>query len=161
MNFPLQMSTYDTHLFLYNSPNYIAKSDLVDGGFYIICARNAYIGLWLTAKNGFVIPRCKGCWYLFTETHWDEKYYDEDGVIYNRGTAKPFKLVANSLDNNDEGLLDFLIQCEKDNPIVEGVDSVANRQKSNDRWLERLSGKGLVNNNKISTHKVKRKNICQ
>lgn len=162
MKLPLDKDPQYLGLLFQHNSDYIAKNDLVDGGLYIIYGRSAYIGLWLAAKDSFTVPRCKfASWSLFEESHWDDEYFDDKGKFFNRGTAQPLSLIACSLENNDLGLLDFLKQLEKDNPIVEGWDSIEFRYQSDLKFVARLTSARLArakNNNKLPVYKaIKRK----
>lgn len=55
----------------YGPDDYIPLEDCEDGGLYLIFARNASMGIFNKEQDGFVIPRDKFGWYLFTEYHFD------------------------------------------------------------------------------------------
>ena len=132
--------------------DYLPIEALVDGGLYIICARNAYVGVWRECEEGFEIARLKvGTWYLFIEFHYDVKklIVDEEYLL---GTAKPLKLIGSLFNPQKEGLLEFLIQLEIDNPIVPGIDTITKKVESDRRFLDHLSGKNKKN--KLPVYKI-------
>ncbi len=101
---------------------------------YSICARNAYVGVWLPAHKGFLISRYKlsATPYLFVEYHWDtgERY----------GTAKPLRAIEScpfpivDMDyRTSEGggaLCAWLDALETAHPPIPGWESIAERRRS-------------------------------
>ena len=66
--------------------SYLKINELKNGYVYKIQARNAFYGVWIESKKGFVISRWKfKSNYLFVEYHWDF-----DDFI---GTVKPIKIL--------------------------------------------------------------------
>src|SRR5690554_5375975 len=96
------------------------------------------MGLWLKDEDGFVIARCKfGSWYLFVEHHWDDKYYFK-GKLANQGTAMPLRIIGCLIKSNVEGIIEFLQQLERDNPIIDGWDSIKHREGSGRKYAGEL-----------------------
>lgn len=78
--------------------DYIRIEDLKPNFVYEIAARNACVGVWLPAANGFLIAREKwGERYAFVEYHWDQ------GPPF--GTVKPWREI---------GEFPFDVQGERD-----------------------------------------------
>lgn len=129
---------------------YIPETSLIDTHAYVIAARNAYVGVWNVSRRTFQIARFKTSIipYLFEEYHWD--------VDPGLGTAKPLRHigeVSHEILHDETALLDYLCELERLNPIVEGIDTVAQRRQSVERFLHKLSRKeNIIKNQKDNNH---------
>ncbi len=89
---------------------YISLENCEEGFLYAIEARNASVGIFIKEKSGFVIPRYKFGYFLFTEDHWD--------TGEPHGTVRPFfKLekippeIETALEQGDEEeVLKYLLE---------------------------------------------------
>ncbi len=128
--------------------SYIKIHQLKDGYTYKIYARHAYAGIWMKNKNGFLIARYKYGPepYLFMEYHWD--FYQRDLFDF-LGTAKPIELIEKcpfkikddiSDYSNDEekAILKYLLEVEKNNPVVCGLDTAQQRKLEGIKFNEFL-----------------------
>ena len=114
-----------------SSTDYLPISAMQNGIAYAICARNAYVGVWLPARKGFLISRYKfsATPYLFVEYHWDT------GEPY--GTAKPLRAIEScplpivDMDRptreDGDALCAWLDALENAHPPIPGWESVAER----------------------------------
>jgi len=129
-----------------NAP-YLNINELKNGYSYKICARNAYVGIWVETEKAFMISRYKvgANSYLFNEYHWDT--YDEES--FPLGTVKPLKLIEKcSLDlkhEDEQEIIKYLDKLEEDNPIIEGFNSLNDRRESAIKFENRLSGDRFSN----------------
>jgi len=90
------------------SKDYLKMDSLKDGYSYKIYARNAYAGIYIEKRKGFLISRYKGTPnpYLCCEYHWDS-----DDIF---GTVKPLEEIEEcpfndlSDDNNRQLILNYL-----------------------------------------------------
>ena len=125
------------------SKDYLKISDLKDRHSYKICARNAYVGIWISSDKSFLISRYKVGQnpYLFHEYHWDT------GEPF--GTAKPIELIEKcpfvikeDYDNKEEEeLLKYLDNLEECNPIIDDHNSLQERKMAAINFERRLAGK--------------------
>lgn len=122
---------------------YLKMLELKDKHSYKIYARNALVGVWFEDKQAFSVLRYKVGEkpYLAFEYHWDV-----DQLV---GTAKPLAIIEKSpqthLNNyamgESSGLLSYLYQLEKNNPLIHGYNSVDDRRESAIQFARRLKGK--------------------
>ena len=131
-----------------DSEDYLKTEDLKNGYGYKIWARNAYVGVWIESKKGFLISRYKvgPAPRLFVEYHWDT--WTEDNPT---GTVKPleciekfpFELRGQYTDYNEDEealILEYIDKLEEKNPIVDGFNSLQDRKMSAIKFGERLRG---------------------
>lgn len=126
---------------------YLKMDELQDGYIYKIIARNAYVGIWNQKNSSFIISRRKVSDkpFLFEEFHWD---FDSQ-----LGTAKPLELIEEapfSNYENEEAITSYLEALERKYPLIEGFDTVSDRQASAANYRDHLSGKKLKQNRKRS-----------
>ena len=81
-----------------------------DGHLYIIEARNADIGVYVAAEQGFRIRRNKfQLTFIDMEYHWDtDEHTMISGIKMSHGTAKPLRKLNYLGNMSDEKLLDRL-----------------------------------------------------
>ena len=77
----------DFYAKILHSADYLGIGDLKDRHTYKICARNAFVGVWIKSMSAFLISRYKvgSHPYLFFEYHWD--------TGEPLGTVKPIELI--------------------------------------------------------------------
>ncbi|NOQ63987.1 MAG: hypothetical protein GQ582_05695 [Methyloprofundus sp.] len=134
-----------------DSKDYLKIEELKNTYAYKICARNAYVGIWIAKDQSFIISRYKvgNHPYLFNEYHWD---IDTEGHFFT-GTVKPLELVEpcpfelkSEVSSTDEQvIIDYLNQLEEKHPIVEGFNSLQHRKESAITFARRLSGDRFSN----------------
>lgn len=125
----------DWFLHMQASTDYLGIEHLQAGMAYAIWARNAYVGIWLPEKQGFLISRYKASEmpYLFVEYHWD--------TGGPSGTAKPLRPLESCpfpllpqwacCDTGlDAQLCAWLDALEARHPPLSGWDSVGERRQS-------------------------------
>ena len=138
---------HDAHAAWYRrmqaSDDYMGMDQLQAGMAYAIFARNAFVGIWIPDKKGFLISRTKFGKRpsVFVELHWD--------ADPSFGTAKPLRELepcllplpaAGDLDaEQHDRLCDWLDALETANPPLPGWDSVGERHGSNRQWEQRLA----------------------
>ncbi len=123
--------------------DYLKIRELKDKHSYKICARNAYVGIWKSCDESFLISRYEvgPNPYLSHEYHWD--------TGEPLGTVKPIELIEKcpleikeSYDKREENhLLNYLNDLEKNNPIIEGFNSLQERIMAAINFERRLAGK--------------------
>jgi hypothetical protein len=137
------MDSFDNFIFpMGNSEEFIKMNLLKDGYAYQIFSNNAYVGIWCSVENSFLISRYKvgAKPYVFYEAHWD----DRSGIF--PGTVKPLKEIEKappfeiSNDGSNEEILSYLDDLEVTNPIVEGCNTLENRKNSAMAFYNRLRG---------------------
>lgn len=129
-----KISTLDWYLGMRDSTDYLGIEQMQTGMAYSIWARNAYTGIWLPDRQGFLITRYKihPKPYLFVEFHWDT------GEPY--GTAKPLRpleicplplppISAYHDDEQNSPLCAWLDALEHSHPPLPGWDSLAERRQ--------------------------------
>ena len=147
MNLKIEFDTVIHNITKSKDASYLNMDKLKNGYAYKICARNAYVGIWIEKEKAFMISRYKvgDTPYLFNEYHWDT--HDEENFPF--GTVKPIELIEKcSLDlkNEDEQkIIKYLNKLEEDNPIVEGFNSLKERRESAIKFERRLSGDRFSN----------------
>lgn len=126
-----------------DSTDYLGIEVLQDQYSYKICARNAYVGVWVKSENAFLISRYKvgpnPC--LFLEYHWD--------IGTPLGTVKPIALIEKCPftikeaydDSGEEEILNYLDWLEENNPIIRGYNSLRHRKLSAINFQQKLAGK--------------------
>ncbi len=125
-----------------DSTDYLGMEELEDQYAYKIFARNAYAGVWVKSKKGFIISRYKigPRPYLFIEYHWD--------TGEPLGTVKPlefiekcpFEIKENYSDIEKQKMLEYLDKLEENNPVVSGVNSLQSRKMAAIDFEQRLAG---------------------
>lgn len=132
----------DRHRSMESSTDYLPMDALCAGMAYQIWARNAYVGIWLPAVQGFLISRYKmgATPRLFVEWHWD--------VGKPTGTVKPVCVLEPCPMELSERLTEptaqesndfcaWLDALETQYPLFPGVDTVAMRRDAALRWQQR------------------------
>lgn len=126
-----------------NTKDYLPLHEMADGHSYQIYARNAYVGIWIAQKQGFIISRYEmgdaPC--LCVEYHWD--------VDHVLGTVKPLRrlekataqAMAHDSDQDVQNTLSYLDQLEVAHPLVPGFNSWAERKHAAILWEKRLEEK--------------------
>ena len=124
-----------------DSTDYLGMDELEDQYSYKIYARNAYAGVWLKGKNGFLISRYKigPRPYLFIEYHWDTG--EPLGTVKPLGLIEkcPFEIKENYNDIEKQKMLGYLDKLEENNPVVNGVNSLQNRKMAAIAFEQRLA----------------------
>ena len=151
-----------------DSDNYLKMEELKDGYGYKICARNAYVGVWIERERGFLISRYKAgpIPRLFVEYHWDTWTPDDP-----TGTVKPLEVIEQFpfelLDHNHDYtenettlILEYLDNLEEENPIIEGFNYLQDRKMSAIQFGERLR-KRKHRIRDASTEKIKKGMRCE
>ena len=132
----------DGHRKMQTRTDYLPMDALHAGMAYGIWARNAYVGIWLPAEQGFLISRYKmgAIPRLSIEQHWD--------VGEPLGTAKPlhalevcqidlpecFQTLA---DREEQAICAWLDALETQYPLFPRVDTVAMRRDAALQWQQR------------------------
>lgn len=135
-------SCLDWFLRMQTSADYLGIEHMQERTAYAIWARNAYVGIWLTEVQGFLISRYKmhPTPFLFVEYHWDS------GEPF--GTVKPLRPLeicplplppkSACLDEGQNVLLcAWLDALEERHPPLSGWDSVGERRQGSARWVQR------------------------
>lgn len=140
----------DTFSQFYNqmqeSDNYLKMKELKDGYGYKIWARNAFVGVWIESRKGFLISRYKvgPTPRLFVENHWDAWTPDDP-----TGTVKPLEIIerfpfelrseyTDYSEHEKASILKYLDKLEEENPVVEGFNSLQDRKESAIQFGKRL-----------------------
>jgi hypothetical protein len=129
-------------LMMQDSPDYLTIDSIIPGMAYALWARNAYVGIWVSDKQGFLISRYKmrPNPFLFVEYHWD--------IGEPFGTAKPLRPLEKCplpswsdypKDEINAELCDWLDELEKQNPPLPGWDSVGERRQSTAQFPKQLA----------------------
>ncbi len=138
-----KISPSDWYLHMRNSTDYLGIEQMQAGMAYSIWARQAYVGIWIPEKQGFLLSRYKlrTTPYLFVEYHWD--------TGEPHGTAKPLRALeicplallppGSSFPDKEQNdlLCAWLDALEERHPPLPGWDSVGERRRSVVQWLTR------------------------
>lgn len=131
-------------LHMQTSADYLGIEKMEAGMAYSIWARNAFVGIWLPAEQGFLISRYKlsPTPYLFVEYHWD--------TGEPLGTVKPLRPLeicpldlppetAYHDDRENAALCGWLDDLETRCPPLPlpGWDPVKDRREAGMKWLRR------------------------
>jgi len=133
------VSPDDWYRDMQTSIDYLGIEHLQAGMAYVIWARNAYVGVWLPEKQGFLISRYKlhPTPLLFVEYHWD--------TGEPLGTVKPLRSLemcpfsvppeaAYRDEKQNAALCSWLDDLETRYPPVPGWDSVNERRQTVASW---------------------------
>ncbi len=132
------------------STDYLAMEALHSGMAYMIWARNAYVGIWMLAEQGFLISRYKmdTTPRLALELHWD------NGEPL--GTAKPLHLLERCpmklpeysakevAGQEKQALCTWLDALETKHPPYPGAETPAMRRDGAIRWQQRQTEKRQI-----------------
>ena len=148
--------SYEFYSHMQESEDYLKMEQLKEGYSYKICARNAYVGVWIEDERGFLISRYKvgPNPSLAVEYHWDTWTPDEPF-----GTVKPIELIEKfpfelraeyrNHDYDEKDLItEYLYELEENNPVVIGFNSVQFSKMAAIKFAKRLSGEGMDKNKK-------------
>ncbi len=130
-----------------SSADYLAMDALHSGMAYMIWARNAYVGIWMLAEQGFLISSYKmgATPNLALELHWD------NGEPL--GTAKPLRLLercpmkllecyAKEVTGPEKlALCTWLDALETKYPPYPGAETPAIRRDGAIRWQQKQAEK--------------------
>ena len=114
---------------------WILMEDCIDGHLYVISARNSSLGIYVKAKQAFIISRHKfNSNFLDEEDHWD--------TGEPHGTAKPLLILSEAPHfSNDEEKLEYLNRCDKE---LEDVVKTAQEVYFNDKAEMYKDSKGVT-----------------
>ncbi|MBU2833905.1 hypothetical protein [Acidithiobacillus ferriphilus] len=133
-----------------SSTDYLAMDALHSGMAYAIWARNAYVGIWMPADQGFLISRYKmyATPRLTLELHWD--------IGEPFGTAKPLRFLeccpmkftecsAKEISGQEEqAFCTWLDALETKHPPYPGAETPAMRRDKATHWQQRQTEKRQV-----------------
>ncbi|MHB1642231.1 MAG: hypothetical protein ACYDD9_06500 [Acidithiobacillus sp.] len=133
-----------------SSTDYLAMDALHSGMAYVIWARNAYVGIWMLAEQGFLISSYKmdATPRLTLELHWD--------TGEPLGTAKPLRLLERCpmkltecsakevAGPEKQAFCTWLDALETKYPPYPGAETPAMRRDNAIRWQQRQTEKRQI-----------------
>lgn len=133
-----------------SSTDYLAMDALHSGMAYAIWARNAYVGVWMPAEQGFLISSYKmdATPRLTLELHWDSGQ--------PLGTVKPLRFLERCpmklteypakkvASQGEQAFCTWLDALETKYPPYPGAETPAMRRENAIRWQQRQTEKRQI-----------------